>query len=171
MAKRFAIILVILLLACNLACTFTYIFSTFHSINKEAEEKKNEETQDKKEKEQVALTTVNYYDFIAINASMIDFQPLKEDSSDIYSYYCTIKIETQKNKDVKFSNVVIKLSSGHELKLNTEGYSSISYIDFFTESSISYGTLKSAIRVKEVSGYAIGPGVGQYSTKNKFLNN
>lgn len=149
MAKRFAIILVILLLACNLARTFTYIFSTFHSINAEAD--------DSEKYKKVKLSSSNYSDYISINASIIDYQ--KRESENLTNQYnFTLKIETHKSQEVKFSNTKITLKSGYELELDSDGYSCIAYVGGCeTIGYYSKNIINNSKKVKSVSGYVLIP--------------
>ena len=62
MRKTLKTIVAILLIICALTSTFTYTFSTFHDVIKEQ----------KYEKKSLLLS--NYTDYIAINASMVDYQ-------------------------------------------------------------------------------------------------
>lgn len=160
MIKRLSIIFVILLLVCALVCTFTYTFSTFYSIKKDADESLNTGIEyDKK-----SLTTYNYSNYIAINASMTDYQKHENKNVSLtgntyitYSYSCTIKIETQKNRNVTFSNVVITFQSGHEVELDFDGNSTVSYL-YTSDSDLNSKTLlSSAEEIKTIKGSVIIP--------------
>lgn len=157
MRKTFKTIVAILLIICALTYTFTYTFSTFHDIIKEQ----------KYEKKSLLLS--NYTDYIAINASMVDYQThekktvsLLGDPDVSYSYSCTIKIETRKSQDVKFSNAKIRLKSGYTLELDSEGNSTLSYL-YTSDKAFSKLQIKTilnsesavATNTDSISGYVL----------------
>lgn len=156
MRKTFKTIVAILLIICALTYTFTYTFSTFHDIIKEQ----------KYEKKSLLLS--NYTDYIAINASMVDYQTHEKtvyilgDPVVSYSYSCTIKIETRKSQDVKFSNAKIRLKSGYTLELDSEGNSTLSYL-YTSDEAFSKLKIKTilnsesavATNTDSISGYVL----------------